>query len=139
MKQCRCNLDMPNRVLPMSQSTPSSSTAAGETIPFTDTAIPATAANTAFLPLLLTILAVAGWFAFQSVQLVMEQQQMSKALSALETQQANATKLRSALDSVATATAKLAAEGNSNAIVIVDELRKRGITINPAASAPLAE
>jgi alkylhydroperoxidase family enzyme len=30
---------------------------------------------------------------------------------------------------LATATAKLAADGNANARVVVDELRKRGITI----------
>jgi hypothetical protein len=42
-----------------------------------------------------------------------------------------ATKLRGSLDAVATRTARLAGEGNANARVIVEELRKRGVTINP--------
>jgi hypothetical protein len=41
-----------------------------------------------------------------------------------------AAKLRAGLDSVATATAALAAQGNTNAATIVTELRKSGITIN---------
>ena len=121
----------------MTQST----TQAAASEPFVLSAAPAHASieNNAFVPLLLTVLAVTGWFAFQSVHLAMERQQLSKAQSALETQQANAAKLRASLDAVATATAKLAADGNSNARVIVDELSKRGITINTAASAPAAK
>lgn len=111
---------------------------AAATEPYVLPAAPAHASteNNAFVPLLLTVLAVTGWFAFQSVNLAMEREQLGKAQSALESQQANATKLRASLDAVATATAKLAADGNSNARIIVDELRKRGITINSAASAP---
>ena len=50
-----------------------------------------------------------------------------------------AAKVRASLDSVATATALLADRGNASARGIVEELRRRGITINqpgPAASAP---
>ena len=89
---------------------------------------------TVFLPVLLLALALLAWFAFQSVQLVGEQQQLNQAQTGLEAQHAGATKLRASLDALAAATAKLAAEGNANARVIVDELRKRGITINPAAT-----
>lgn len=92
------------------------------------------AASTVFLPMLLLAFALLAWFAFQSVQLVGEQQQLNQAQTGLEAQHAGATKLRASLDAVAAATAKLAAEGNPNARVIVDELRKRGITINPAAT-----
>lgn len=101
----------------------------------TPPAAPVPSVSSPFVPLLLTVLAVAGWFAFQATHLMMERQQLAKAKSASETQQANATKVRASLDAVATATAKLATDGNSNARVIVDELRKRGITINTAASA----
>lgn len=102
----------------------------------TATATSAAGAGTAFLPVLLLALALVVWFAFQSVQLVREQQQLATAQTGLEAQHVGATKLRASLDAVAAATAKLAAEGNANARVIVDELRKRGITINPAAAAP---
>lgn len=89
---------------------------------------------TAFLPVLLLALALLAWFAFQSVQLVREQRQLAQAQAGLEPQHAGATKLRASLDALAAATARLAGDGNANARVIVDELRKRGITINPAAA-----
>jgi len=84
-----------------------------------------------FVPALLMALAVVAWLAFQAVQLVREQQQLSLAQTNLQPQEQAATKLRASLDAVATSTAKLAAEGNANARVIVEELRKRGVTINP--------
>jgi hypothetical protein len=40
--------------------------------------------------------------------------------------------MRASLDSVATASAQLAAAENVNAHVIVEELRQRGVTIKPA-------
>jgi hypothetical protein len=45
----------------------------------------------------------------------------------------NSQKLRNSLDALASETAKLAAQGNPNAKILVDELAKRGITINPNA------
>ena len=42
-------------------------------------------------------------------------------------------KLRSSLDALARETAILADRGNAGARLIVDELRKRGVTINPKA------
>jgi hypothetical protein len=45
--------------------------------------------------------------------------------------------VRASLDAVATATAELAAGGNANARAIVDELAKRGITIERPARAPV--
>ncbi|MEO6743456.1 MAG: hypothetical protein ABIS28_18725 [Caldimonas sp.] len=85
----------------------------------------------AFVPLLLLALAVVGWLAFQSMQLLREREQLTLIESSLQPQEQNAAKLRGSLDAVATATAKLAAAGNANARVIVDELRRRGVTINP--------
>jgi len=87
--------------------------------------------RSAFVPLLLLALAVVGWLAFQSAQLLREQRQLELAQSMLQPQEQNATKLRASLDAVATATAKLAAGGNASARVIVEVLRKRGVTINP--------
>jgi hypothetical protein len=82
-----------------------------------------------FLPTLLVALALLSWLVFQGVQLGLEQHQLKIAQENLEAQHEAATKLRSALDALAAATAKLAAGGNANARVVVDELRKRGITI----------
>ena len=94
-------------------------------------------ARGAFVPILLVALSVSGWSAFQTFQLLREQQQLEAAKVALAPQELAAMKLRTALDQVATATAKLAAEGNVNARLIVEQLKSRGVTISsPAASAP---
>ena len=94
--------------------------------------------HSGFVPMLLLTLAVGVGLAFQTAQLLTERQQLAAAQATLDVQLQGATKLRAALDGLATATAKLATEGNANARVIVEELRKRGITINPplAPAAP---
>ena len=88
----------------------------------------------AFLPVLVLALAFAGWAAFQTVMLVREADALSKLRTNQEQQMQNAGKLRQELDSVARDTAKLAENGNAGAQLIVDELRKRGVTINPQAA-----
>jgi hypothetical protein len=93
--------------------------------------------RSAFAPILLIVLSVTAWAGFQTVQLVREQQQLEAAKVGLAPQELAATKLRASLDQVAAATAKLAADGNVNARLIVEQLRARGVTINsPAASTP---
>jgi len=90
-----------------------------------------------FVPLLLAVLALTTWLGAQALQLARERQQLESAKTSLATQEETAAKVRASLDQVATATAKLAAEGNVNARAIVEQLRSRGITINPSgASAP---
>jgi hypothetical protein len=90
-----------------------------------------------FVPVLLIALAVLVGLGFQSVQLAREWNQLRTAETELQPREQNAVKLRASLDAVATATAKLSTEGNSNARTVVDELRKRGVTINPpSASSP---
>jgi len=86
-----------------------------------------------FLPLLLLSLTLLAWLGFQSYQLMRESRQLAQMRFAQEAQVEAAGKVRSSLDTVATATAKLADSGNVNARILVAELRKRGITINPAA------
>lgn len=104
--------------------------------------VPATAPMSAgislFLPMLLLALSFVAWLAFQAMQQVSERKQLMQAQTNLEPQEQAATKLRASLDALAVATAGLAAQGNPNARVIVEELRKRGVTINPAAARPAA-
>ncbi len=95
----------------------------------------ASAGVSLFLPILLLALSFVAWLAFQAMQQVSERQQLMQAQTNLEPQEQAATKLRASLDALAVATAGLAAQGNPNARVIVEELRKRGVTINPAAAA----
>ncbi len=99
--------------------------------------------RSAFVPGLLLALAVLGWSAFQATQLVMERSNLTAAISTQEPQMEQSRKVRAALESLATRTARLARDGNANATVIVEELRKRGISINldgpPPAVTPAAQ
>lgn len=84
----------------------------------------------AFIPLFLLALSLALWFGFQAVQLMKERSAMAATIVAQEKIVQDAKKLRDALDTIARETALLADAGNQNAKLIVDELRKRGVTIN---------
>lgn len=91
-----------------------------------------------FIPFLLLTLAVGCWFGFQTSQLLKERDNMRATLVAQEKAVQDSKKLRDALDAVARDTVQLADGGNENAKLIVDELRKRGVTINPSAPPPTA-
>lgn len=87
-----------------------------------------------FVPLLLFGLAVLGWLVFQGVMLLGDRQTLQAAHAAQQQTVDNAGKLRSSLDTLAADTQRMADAGNANARLLVEELRKRGVTINPAAS-----
>jgi hypothetical protein len=78
---------------------------------------------------LLVTLSLLSWLGFQGLQLGLELRQLKLAHAGLDAQHEAATKLRATLDALAAATAKIAADGNANARLVVEELRKRGITI----------
>jgi hypothetical protein len=86
-----------------------------------------------FVPLLLVTCAVLGWMGFQTEQLMTEHSDLDKARTSQAQPLEQSRKLRAALDSVAAHTQRLADSGNASAKLVVDELRKRGITINPNA------
>lgn len=88
-----------------------------------------------FIPVVVLATAFVAWLGFQCWQLVAEHRQLRQARAQLEAPFESSTKLRASLDTLAATTAKLAEQGNANARVIVDELRKRGVTINPDGSA----
>ena len=95
----------------------------------------ASSAHGPFLPLLLGLLALAGWSLFQAVQLARERSELKSAVAAQEPQVVQSQKLRAALDSIATQTQRLADGGNADAALIVEELRKRGVTIDAKSAA----
>jgi hypothetical protein len=92
--------------------------------------------RSAFLPLLILTLALAVWTGYQTYQLARERD----TLAALKANQAapieQARKVRQTLDRLASETQRLADGGNANARLVVEELRKRGVTINRPATAP---
>jgi hypothetical protein len=89
--------------------------------------------RTPFIPLALLALAVLIWVGFQTVQLIGERQRLFAAVESQDVLVQNSQKLRVNLDSLATETAKLAEQGNASARLLVEELRKRGVTINTNA------
>lgn len=91
-----------------------------------------------FLPCVLLATAFVVWLAFQTWNLVGERSQLSLAYASQELPTDQARKLRAALDTLAVTTQRLAGEGSVSARTVVDELARRGVTINPtgAASVP---
>ena len=85
-----------------------------------------------FLPLLLGGLSVLGMLAFQSTLLLMEREALQASHAAQQQTVDNAGKLRTSLDTLAADTQRMADAGNANARVLVEELKKRGVTINAA-------
>jgi hypothetical protein len=98
----------------------------------------ARSARSAFVPLLLGLLAISGSLSFQAWVQEQDRQQLQLARGALQPTVEQATKLRQSLDRLANDTQALADAGNGNARVLVDELRKRGVTINTNAATQAA-
>lgn len=88
--------------------------------------------------LALLAIAVGTWLGFQTVQLLRERGVLQTARAAQEPTIEQAQKLRAQLDSIAKKTLELAQQGNSSAALIVEELARRGVTINPSSSTPPA-
>lgn len=97
-------------------------------------AMPAQAggAPSAFVPLLLGGLALLGWLGFQAQQLMVERLGLQTAYASQQQTVDNSAKLRASLDTLAADTQRLADSGNASARTLVDELKKRGVTINSA-------
>lgn len=85
--------------------------------------------RSAFVPVLLMGVALAGWLGFQTVQLVVERNQLNAQTAALVAPLENAAKLRAQGDALVNATQALANQGNANAQRMVSDLQRRGITI----------
>ena len=88
-------------------------------------------ARSVFWPLLIFGVATASWSGFQAIQLVQEHAALKTLHANQEALVQNSVKLRAQLDGIAGDTQRLANAGNASAQVIVNELRRRGVTINP--------
>lgn len=75
--------------------------------------------------------AMVAWFAFQTYQLVRERGALQSVRVAQEPTIEQAQKLRAQLDAISRKTLELAQQGNSGAALIVEQLARRGVTINP--------
>jgi len=84
-----------------------------------------------FVPILILVFVGLAWPSFQFYQLIVEKQAFATIYANQTKQFDDSTKLRAALDGIARETALLAAKGNAGAKLIVDELARRGVTIDP--------
>lgn len=90
-----------------------------------------TAPMSAFLPVLILGLVLLGWFGFQAVQLRVERGAINEALTNQEKTVNESKKLRDSFYAIAHGAEQLADAGNPGARLVVDGLKKRGITITP--------
>lgn len=100
--------------------------------------MPAAQGYNPFVPLLILFLTAAVWSGFQAYQLRQEHVALTTTRGNQEAPLQQAQRVRQNLDALAAQTKRLADAGNANARLVVDELARRGVTINPAqaASAP---
>jgi hypothetical protein len=85
------------------------------------------------LQLTLVTLAFFLFVAFQSFQLMRERTNLTELWNSQEPTIQEGFKLRRQLDTLASGTAKLAADGNATAATIIDDLRRQGITVRAPA------
>jgi len=88
------------------------------------------------LPLLLTMVSVLIWFAFQTLQLVVERNNLTALKANFDSAMQESQKMQSQLQALVSKTAELAQQGNPAAKAAVEELEKRGIPIKGAAAPP---
>jgi Na+-translocating ferredoxin:NAD+ oxidoreductase RnfD subunit len=86
--------------------------------------------RTPFLPILITLIALAICFGFQSYQLTLERIDLNQHVADQEIAYKNSKKMRARLDGIATGASKLAKQGNTKAQQIVSAFAQRGVTIN---------
>jgi hypothetical protein len=88
--------------------------------------------TSAFLPILLVTCAITGLLLFQASQLYQDRSQLAMLRTTQKPAFDEARRLQDQLEGMAADTAVLARKGNSNARLIVDALRSRGISIDPS-------
>ena len=81
--------------------------------------------------LALLTLAFVAWLSFQAFQQIRERSTLQSVRAAQDPTIEQARRLRAQLDTIARKTLELAQQGNAGAALIVEELARRGVTINP--------
>ena len=88
------------------------------------------------MPLLLTMVSVFIWFAFQTLQLVVERNNLAAVKANFESAMQESQKMQSQLQALVSKTIELANQGNPAAKSAVLELEKRGIPVKAATAQP---
>jgi hypothetical protein len=85
-----------------------------------------------FLPVLLPGLALCAWLGLEAEQALTQRQQLQAQFVAQESALPGAQRVRAAADALAQSTQALADTGNPQAQLVIEELRRRGVTLKPA-------
>jgi len=88
------------------------------------------------LPVILTMASVLIWFAFQTLQLVLERNNLAVLKANFDSAMQESQKMQSQLQSLVSKTVELAQQGNPAAKTAIEELEKRGFPIKRAAPQP---
>ncbi len=90
-----------------------------------------------FVPLLLVVFSVLLMVVGQLIQIMQERDQLAARKASQEKPLQESANVRNQFDSVTTGMARLAAQGNPHAAMLLEELKKQGVTINlPDNSSP---
>jgi hypothetical protein len=89
------------------------------------------------LPLVLTMASLLVWFAFQTLQLVLDRNNLTAVKSNFDSAMQESQKMQSQLQSLISKAAELAQQGNPAAKAALEELEKRGFPIKSAAPQPV--
>ena len=87
--------------------------------------------KSALILLLIAVLALVVQNAYQSFQILDDQDRLRTRIAAQEASVQDAQKVRAQLLSIAGQTALLAQQGNNNAQLLVERLEAQGVTITP--------
>ncbi len=79
----------------------------------------------------LLTLAFVVWLSFQTFQQIRERGALQAVRTAQEAAIGHAQKVRGQFESITKGTLELAQQGNAGAALIIEELARRGVTINP--------
>lgn len=86
------------------------------------------------LPLLVIALAFVTFTTAQTVSLLRDRALLQTGIAAQEAPLLSAQRMRAQMEAIASDTAQLAAAGNANARRVIDEFRRRGITLTPGGA-----
>ncbi|NND54662.1 MAG: hypothetical protein HKN56_06800 [Gammaproteobacteria bacterium] len=90
-----------------------------------------------FVPLLLVVFSLLFIAVGQLIHILQEKDNLARLKSGQEKPLQESRNVREQFDSVTTGMARLAAQGNPHAALLLEELRKQGVTINlPDNSSP---
>jgi hypothetical protein len=84
-----------------------------------------------WLPVVLVVVSLFVLMAFETGQAIHERGALADLRRSQEPTIQEATKLRQQLETLASRTAQLAAEGDEGAKTVVDQMKRQGVTLNP--------